>query len=179
MALNKISQYAVNAVITRLSDPATGFNPGIATNAAIYGLPVFIQINWTSTSTNFVKAQVDPENLEKSGILTYPFICIYTKETANQNLTKFSQFSGLIRVILEVHLSYIPIRGIQDHESYGNCVEDVLYDVINRVQNQNWSSGNIPLIYNGGMRIKRNPLVWSAQNWKQALGAELIFQVDQ
>jgi hypothetical protein len=175
--LNKVSQQVITAVLARIADPTTGFNPGIATNAAIYGLNTcFISINWSNTSINFYQAQIDPELLEKSGLLKYPFACLYTKESGVTNDQKFTQFSGLVRVVLEFHMSWTQIKGLQNHEAYGNCVEDVVFDVINRVENQNWGK---PLTYNGQIQCKRGPLIYGAQNFKQVIGFSMMFQVDQ
>ncbi len=175
--LNKISQRVLDAVYARLSDANTGFNVGIANNASNYGLsPNFIQIDWSSASQNFYFAQIDPALLETSGILKYPFACLYTKESAQTGEQRFNQFSGLIRCILEVNLSWTQIKGLQNHEIYSNCVEDVVYDVINRVENQNWGE---PLVYNGGIQCKRGPLIFGAQNFRQVVGFSMLFGLHQ
>ena len=177
MALNQVSQQVLTAVYSRLSSATTGFNPGIATNASNYSLsPTFVQIDWSAQSSNFYFAQIDPELLEKSGILRYPFACMYIKESAQTGTQKFNQFSGAIRCILEVNLSWANIKGIQNTEAYPNCVEDVVFDVINRVENQNWGK---PLVYNGGIQCKRGPLIYGAQNFRQVVGFSMLFELHQ
>lgn len=174
MALNKVSQEVIDAVLTRLSDVA-GFNAGILTQAAVYGLPTdFVLVDWTVTSNNFVLGQITPDQLELSGILTYPFVCLYILETAQQGLQKFSQFSGAVRCIFDVYLSWRQIRGIHNFEAYVNCVEDVVFDVINRVGNQNWPN---PLVYNGGISSKRGPLQFAGENFRQRVGFSMMFEV--
>lgn len=176
MSLFKVSQAVVTAVYNRLSDPVTGFNPGIAANVSNYGLPVFLTIDWSPTSKNFMFAQIDPALMDETGIIAYPFACIYTKESAHTGEQRFTQFSGIIRCIFEVHMSWIPIKGLQNHEAYPNCVEDVVYDVINRLENQNWGK---PLVYNGGIQCKRGPLLFGAGNFKQAIGFSMLFGLHQ
>lgn len=73
-------------------------------------------------------------------------------------------------------MSWTQIKGLQNHEAYANCVEDVVFDVINRVENQNWGK---PLTYNGQVQCKRGPLIYGAQNFKQVIGFSMMFQVDQ
>ena len=175
--LGKISQRVLDAVYNRLSNTTTGFNAGIVANAPNYGLsPNFIEVDWTGQSQNFFLAQVDPALLEGTGILKYPFVCLYIKESGNTNDQKFSQFSGVVRCVLEVQLSWRPIKGLQNHEAYANCVEDVVYDVINRLENQDWGK---PLVYNGGIQCKRGPLLFGAQNFKQAVGFSMLFGLHQ
>lgn len=177
MALNLVSQVVLNAVLARLSDAGTGFNIGIVNNAPNYSLPPFIQLDFTpGTSNNFYIAQIDPQLLEETGIIKYPFACLYTKESSFTGDQRFTQFSGIVRCILEVNLSWISIRGLQNHESYVNCVEDVVFDVINRTANQNWGK---PLTYNGGIQRKSGPLRFGAQNFVQTVGFSMLFQVDQ
>lgn len=174
--LNRVSHQVLTAVYNRLSDQSSGFNIGLSTAAAVYGIsPTFAQIDWSPQSSNFYIAQIDPELLEKSGILRYPFACLYIKESGETNDQKFNQFSGLIRCIFEVHMSWGQIKGLQNHEVYANCIEDVVYDVINRVQNQNWS----PVVYNGQIQCKRGPLIYGAQNFKQVIGFSMLFQLHQ
>ena len=162
----------------RLSDPVAGFNPGIAANSANYGLnSTFAQLNFnTATTQNFWFAQIDPDMLEASGILTYPFGCLYIKESANTNIEKFHQFSGLVRCVFELNFSWTPIKGMQNFEAYPNCVEDVVFDVINRVENQNWME---PLVYNGGIQCRRGPVLFGANNYKQQLGFGMLFELNQ
>lgn len=177
MSLDRSSQRVLDAVYARLSSSTDGFNPGIANNAPNYSLSSsFIQVDWGVNSKNFYFAQIDPELLEKSGILTYPFACMYIKETGQTGEQRFTQFSGLVRCIFEVHLSWTNIRGKQNHEVYLNCVEDVVFDVINRVENQNWGK---PLVYNGNIQAKRGPLIYGAENFKQVIGFSMLFGLHQ
>lgn len=171
--LNKVSQQVLDGVYKRLSDPLTGYNPGFVANAAVYGLPPsFAKFDFSTSSTNFYKAQIDPDMLEKTGLIRYPFSCLYIKESGQTGEQRFTQFSGAVRCIFEVHMSWGNIKGLQDHEKYCNCVEDVVLDVMNRVQNQDWLE---PLVYNGQIQCKRGPLLFAAQNFKQLIGFSMMF----
>ncbi len=175
--LGNVSQRVLDAVFARLSDPGTGFNAGIAINALNYNLdPNFIKIDWTTTSQNFYFDQIDSEILEKSGTITYPFACLYIAEAAHTGEQRFTQFSGLINCIFEINLSWVPIRGTQNREAYSNCIEDVVLDVINRVENQNWGK---PLVYNGGIKARRGATIMGAQNYKKKIAFSMIFGLHQ
>ncbi len=175
MALNKVSQRILDAVYSRLS-ATDGFNTSMVTQAAQYSLDSFIQIDWSTTSQNFMFGQMNPDLLEQTGIFKYPFSCLYIMESAQTGEEKFNQFSGNIRCIFEVYLSWRQIKGIQNFEKYPNCVEDVVFHVINRVENQNWGK---PLVYNGGIQCKRGPLAFAGDNFRQRIGFSMMFQVHE
>lgn len=174
--VGKISQQVLDAVYARLS-AANGFNAGIIAQAPNYSLPTnFISIDWSTASQNFYYDQIDSELLEKSGTIVYPFACLYIADSAHTGEQRFTQFSGLIRCVFEINLSWVPMRGMQNREIYSNCIEDVVIDVINRVDNQNWGK---PLVYNGGVQCRRSPTVFGAQNYKKKLTFNLLFGLHQ
>ena len=172
----KVSQRILDAVFARLS-AADGYNAGIAVQAPIYGLAAAtMTLDFTAASQNFYFDQIDSEMLEQSGTIRYPFACLYILESAQTNEQKFTQFSGSVRCILEVNLSWTPVRGTQNREIYSNCIEDVVVDVINRLSNQNWGK---PLVYNGQIQCKRGPTVFGAQNYRKKIGFSMIFGLHQ
>lgn len=174
--LDKVSQRVLDAVYTRLS-AANGYNAGIAAQAPFYGINAStMQLDFSAASQNFYFDQIDSESLEKSGTIKYPFACLYILESAQTNEQKFAQFSGAIRCVFEVNISWVPIRGTQNREVYSNCIEDVVIDVINRVDNQNWGK---PLVYNGQIQCKRGPTVYGAQNFRKKVGFSMIFGLHQ
>jgi hypothetical protein len=175
MAVSMISQNVWNQVYARLSAPSGGFNDGLAANAVNYGLSTFIQVSWTAPSNNFFPGQVDFQDLETSGILKYPAACLYILESANANLEKFHQFSGPVRCVFEVGLSWTSIKGQVPFDSYANCVEDVVIDVVNRMENQDWTNN---VSYNGQIQCKRGPITFGAQNYRQKVGFSMMFEVD-
>jgi hypothetical protein len=175
--LNTVSQKILDAVYGRLSSATTGFNVGFAAQSALYGIPSdFIVIDWTTSSQNFYFDQIDSDLLEETGIIKYPFTCLYILDSAFTGSQKFVQFSGVVRCIFDVNLSWIGVKGIQGREAYSNCIEDVVIDVINRVENQNWPS---PLVYNGGIQCKRGPTTFGAGNFKKKLGFAMLFEIHE
>lgn len=177
MALNQVSNQVLQAVLGVLSN-STGINAGLATNWRSYGLPGSVpQIQWTgSQPLNFCIGQIDDETMDQSGIITYPFFCLYVLESQNTNDEKFHQFSGPIRCVFEATFSWVPMKGLLNFDAYGNCFEDVFLDVINRVQNQGWGK---PLVYNGQVHCRRGPVRFGGQNWRQKIAFSLIFGLNQ
>lgn len=175
MALNSVSSKIVDAVYARLSAP-TGVNLGIATLSPLVGIQPFLVVDWSPTSNNFVFGQTDPALITKTGIFTYPFSCLYILDSAQTGIQKFTQFSGSIRCIYDVYLSWVSIKGQQNYEVYPNCLEAVVFDVINRVENQNWGK---PLVYNGMIQCRRGPLQFSGSNFQQRVTFQMIFELHQ
>ena len=174
--LDKVSSRVLDSVFARLS-AANGYNAGIATQAPKYGIAAsLMSLDFSSGSQNFYFDQIDSEMLEKSGTIKYPFACLYIFDSVQTNDQKFAQFSGAIRCVFDVNLSWVPIRGTQNREVYSSCVEDVVIDVINRVDNQDWGK---PLVYNGQIQCRRGPTVFGAQNFKKRVSFSMIFQLHQ
>jgi len=174
--LAKVSQQVLDAVYARLS-AANGYNAGLLTQAPLYGLQAsLMSLDFSSSSQNFYFDQIDSEMLEKSGTIKYPFASLYILDSIQTNDQKFVQFSGAIRCVLDVNLSWVPVRGTQNREIYSSCVEDVVVDVINRVDNQNWGK---PLVYNGQIQCRRGPTVFGAQNYKKRISFIMLFQLHQ
>ena len=176
MALATVSQKVLDSVFARLSNVNTGFNAGIVNEAPVYGLPNFIALDWSTQSSNFFFGQLDSASIEATGILQYPCACLYILESGQTNEQRFTQFSGLIRCIFDVFLSWTQMKVLQNFEAYANCVEDVVFDVINRLENQNWGK---PLVYNGQIQAKRGPVQFGAQNFRQRLGFSMMFGIHQ
>lgn len=171
-AVTRISDRAVAAVFQRLSSNSTGFNPLFRQLAGTYQIdPEFCQFDFTEQSTNFMFAQVNSEMLEVTGHIKYPFGCMYTLESAHTNDQKFTTFSGMIQVIFDIYLSWGTTTGIFDFEKYVNCVEATVISIMNVLPNQDWGK---PLVYNGGIRCRRGPLTFSAENWRQKVGFSIM-----
>ena len=172
--VGKLSQLVLDAVYSRLS-ASNGFNACIATQAITYGLlPNFIQINWSANSQNFYFDQIDSELLEKSGIIQYPFACLFILDAIQTGVQKFQKFSGNIRCIFEVNFSWTSIKGTQNREVYSSCIEDAVVDVMNRTENQDWGK---PLVYNGNILCHRGPTTFGAENFRKKLTFSMLFEL--
>ena len=173
---NQISQLVLNAVYTRLA-AADGYNFTIANQANLYNInPNDLLLDFSATSQNFYFDQIDAAMLEQSASIKYPFACLYILESAHTGEQKFTTFSGLVRCVFEVTLSWVGVRGTQNREGMSNCIEDSVIDIINRVSNQNWGE---PLVYNGQIQCRRGPTSFGANNWKKKIGFSLFFGLHQ
>lgn len=174
--LYQVSNLVADAVFSRISDPNTGINPLFRQCATLLGIdPYFLNFDFSPTSSNFYRAYVDPVELDVSGIVTYPFGCMYTLESAQDNHQKFTIFSGLVREVVDIYLSWTEIRGINDFEVYTHCVENAMISFANGTANQNFGK---PITYNGNIQCKRGPLTFAAENWRQKVGFSLMFRID-
>lgn len=172
----QVSDLPLAAVFNRISDAVTGFNPLFQQQAPLYSVsPTFCQFDFTTASFNFCFGQVDPDQIEVTGDIKYPFACMYVLDSANTNEIKFTTFSGPVRVILDIYLSWGQIRGLPNFEKYVNCVESVVVSIANGLANQDWQK---PLTYNGGVQCRRGPLMFAGENWRQKVGFSFLLLVD-
>jgi hypothetical protein len=179
MSVLQISDLAVQAIYNRLSHPTTGFNATFVENATAHGIPAdYISIDFDpQTTKNFAFAYLEPDAIEQSMTASFPFATLYCMESDNLrgDPQKFSSFSGIVRIVFEVFLSWKPILGkAVRFDRYGSCVESAVVDVINRVENQNWGH---PLAYNGNIQCRRGPLQFAAENWRQRISFSIIVGV--
>jgi hypothetical protein len=169
------SQTIEDDVLSKLA-AADGFNATLAQVASTMGLPPFGQIDWLVTSKNFFLGQLDPEDMQKTGVFCYPMLVLYVLESLNSNTEKFRKFAGDVHCVLEVNMSWSQRGGVHSFESYLNCFESTVIDVINRATNQVWSPG---IMYNGQIRGKRGPLRMGGLNFIQKIAFSMLFQVQQ
>lgn len=173
MSYLSIARRVREAVHARLSDSTTGFNPTLAAISSTYGIRPF-EVNFGSKSFNYVLGHISPDMLEQSSDFRYPLMAIYIQEGAHTGVQKFNNFSGPIRLIIDVWLSWSEIKGLRDFESYADAVNDAIVDVMNRTVNQNWIGG---VVYNGNVQFRRGPLLFAGENWRQQLGHSFLFEV--
>lgn len=176
-----VGQTILDLVYARLSNAANGFNATFATTAAssAYQLTPFT-INFQLTnSENFFYGQFDPDLLEVTGIFSYPFMTMYVLSSKNQNFEKFSQFSGAVQVVVEIHMSWKNITGRRvNFEKWLNCLEDVMVDLMNRMTHpdgtdaQSWGQ---TAVWNGDIACKRGALRMAGGNFEQKIGFSLTF----
>lgn len=175
MAIVDFSNEVLNQCFARLSDPVKGFNPLYASLLSSYTPELKpIVLDFTGPSVNFAFMQLeDADMLEQSGFVKYPFVNMYTLESANRNLEKFNKFAGQVRVGIEFWLSFPKQRQTFNYEAMPGCVEAVMYHIYNRQDDQGWQNN---VVYNGNMSCRKAPLRFAGENWRQRLGFSLIFE---
>lgn len=168
MADYSSASYLVRSVIE--AKLAARFNTAYAEAAALYSAPP-ITFDFSASSVNFFKGRLGPDELEKSGTtFKYPLMFLYSRAGVQQNLQKFHRFSGVVRVGLDVHLSYKESQAIQNFEKGLDAVEQAVLNTFNKEDAQSWPD---TVVYNGLISFERSSLVVGGLNWLQSLYVQL------
>lgn len=182
MAWPQISRVARTAVVARLSDNATGFNPNLVT--AMADADVEAPIGWRlpidfgEGSQNFFQGDLNPEDIDSTTGSTYPALTLFSQKSANVNDEKFRLFAGPVLIKIRFFASWTSGSSLPDFETIGDCVEESFYETFNDnspaiVQ---WSTGPNTL-YNGEMSIDRSRLIKGGENWSQQFLVSLQMEV--
>lgn len=175
--MSRISAVVRDAVLARLSDPATGLNANLAAVAGeAYGLTEDYSIDWGPKSKQFFQGALLPGDVEDSVAAKYPMVMLYTTGSRNQNLQKFTLFSGIVDIAVDVHLSWRAGAALRDFESLGDAFEDAIYKTFN---DSAWAASyGLPIAYNGDLQMTKRPLEMAGEHWRQTLQFSLTFEVD-
>lgn len=184
-----VSGEVIAAITSRLANTTWGFNPTFNTLAPGYGITgpsATMAIDWLGTSgksKNFVEADVDPTEWTESGIFSYPLITLFTRGGVNENMQKYHQYSGPVKVGMNVFLSWREERlKLNVFEPLAWCVEETVITVFNRARNafpgdQQWGDGTI--VYNADMSFDKSKVTRGAAFWAQQIAFNFLFEVHQ
>jgi len=172
--MSQISRAVRDAVRGRLKDASTGFNKNLADVASSYGIQAF-EIRFGDPTRNFFQGNLAPESLDAAGIFDVPLILLYTANSANQNIQKFTLFSGVVTAVVEVYLEWRSARALPDFASLQDAVEDAMYKTFNDSSIQGEWSGAVN--YNGDMAMVPSPVTMAGENWRQILKFQGTFEV--
>ena len=174
----QISKRVREAVILRLADATDGLNARFAAIASAYGIndPSKYSIDFATGSKQFFQGFLGPDDIESTTPLKYPLVCLYSAGSSNQNLQKFTRFSGVVTIGLDIHVTWRKSSAMQSFEDLGDAFED---SVIGLLNDPTWAASyGAPIAYNGEISFQKTPLVLEGENWRQSLLFRLIFQVD-
>jgi hypothetical protein len=176
--MSLISNAVRSAVRTRLADPATGFNPVLAALClAPYALDAY-EIDFTDSSTNFWQSYVTADNLDESDADEGTLMLLYTRrsQTPGPQPQKFSSFSGIVEIGLDVDISWASSAVPLDTDSLADATEDTLINVFNASANYGaWASNGV--LYNGEFQMNRQALRASGASWRQRLECIIGFEL--
>jgi hypothetical protein len=165
---------ARNQAIAVLSDPTIGFNANYVSVFGSYsGAPPMV-VDFGATSLSFFTGRVAVDDIMASGTCKFPLVVVYSSIGTNNNSQKFTTFAGLVKVTIDVHLSYKASQPPKNMESWPDAVEHAMINVFNQPAFQNRSNN---LVYNGQIGYERGPLAHGAENWLQSLRFQLTFEV--
>ena len=147
-----------------LSDTNAGVSNSVATLAADSGIPLA-----PIPSAYIVAQNMAIDIFEKSSVVKYPLVQVYSDRVRNLLTVKFRTFSGKIRTVAEIRVSQDRIEGLEDQlRLYADAVTQVLDS--NR---GSWGQG---AFYTGGYEITFDPVKQGGKNFLQV--AKVTFEVD-
>jgi hypothetical protein len=163
----QISLPALNALQTRLSDPATGFNVNLANVASTYGIAPYV-VDWSDTSSNFLIGQVDPNLLEASSTFTYPFTTIDTGAIVDDARVVSAVFAGTIALVIEVHISLDGENFPRLLAPMAQAIEDAMFATVNNLDEIGTYMSAL-LTYNGRWTLQKSTITFAGNNWRRTL----------
>jgi hypothetical protein len=147
-----------------LSATDTGVNGAVATAAADSGIPL------APIPAAYVVAQnMSIEIYERSSVVKYPLVQVYSNKVKNSLTEKFRTFSGKIQTVAEIRVSQDRIEGLEDQTRlYADAVTQIL-----DTNRGSWGQG---AFYTGGYEIAFDPVKQGGRNFLQV--ARVTFEVD-
>ncbi len=116
-----------------------------------------------------VNQNVSFELSEKSQVVKYPVVHVYTDRLRNELREKFRTFSGKARTVAEIRVSHDRIEGIEERLR-------LYVDAVTRVLDQNrgcWGEG---AFFGGQYEVVIEPVKHGGKNFLQM--AKVVFEVD-
>jgi hypothetical protein len=152
--------------------PETELDTGgiTAINSAVATLALDSGIALAPIPTAYIVAQnMSVEIWERSSVVKYPTIQVYSDRVRNLLTEKFRTFSGKIRTVAEVRMSQDRIEGLEAQvRLYVDAVTQIL-----DANRGTWQQG---AFYTGGYEIAIEPVKQGGKNFLQI--AKVTFEVD-
>ena len=151
-------------VVEYLAEPAGGLSLAVAqiteeSGLALSGIP----------PTHVANQNVSIELSEKSQVVKYPVVHVYTDRVRNLLTEKFRTFSGKVRTVAEVRVSQDRIEGMEEKLR-------LYVDAVTRVLDQhrgNWGEG---AFFGGQYEVAIDAVRHGGKNFLQV--AKVVFEVD-
>ena len=106
---------------------------------------------------------------ERSQVVKYPAVYVYTDRVRNSLTEKFRTFSGKVRTVAEVRVSQDRIEGIEDQVR-------LYVDAVTEVLDQNRGSWGEGAFFTGGYEVSYEPVRHGGKNFLQS--AKVTLEVD-
>lgn len=158
-----------------MSNATTGFNARLATIAAGYGVTAFT-ISWLAASKQFFQGYLDPAQLERSQLATFPAVALYTSlaEDAVEG-QHFRLFAGPITAHVDFYRVSKAGIEVDDTESWADAVEDAVILALNDPVTGIY--GQAGIAYKGEFRSPRESIQLLGEGWSQRVPIEIICEV--
>ena len=147
-----------------LAAPDTGVSNSIAMLAADSGIPL------APIPPAYIVAQnMAIDIFEKSSVVKYPLVQVYSDRVRNMLTEKFRTFSGKVRTVAEIRVSQDRIEGLENQLR-------LYVDAVTQVLDSNRGSWGQGAFYTGGYEITFDPVKQGGKNFLQV--AKVTFEVD-
>lgn len=174
--------YLVRSQVTaRLSNQASGFNWWLAQACEGYASrPAPYSINFGQGTSNFWNSYVSTEDLDKTSTPGDGTIClIYGVRFENMvgTVQKFTVFSGVVEIGIEIDIAWDTEDIPQDTESLADATDDAMIQTFNAASYFGAFGGGV--LWNGNIEVTaRGHLRESGSGWRQRLPYRLTFEVE-
>ena len=118
---------------------------------------------------HIVSQNVSFELSERSQVVKYPVVHVYTDRIRNLLTEKFRTFSGKVRTVAEVRVSHDRIEGLEDRLR-------LYVDAVTRVLDQHRGSWGEGAFFAGQYEVSIEPVKHGGKNFLQV--AKVTFEVD-
>lgn len=160
----KAGSVATRKMVELLSAPTTGVNAQVAQLASDSGVEL-APIGPAQVMSQNVSAELS----ERSVVVKYPVVHVYTDRVRNQLTEKFRRFSGKVRTVAEVRVSHDRIEGIEERlRLYVDAVTGVL-----DANRGSWGEG---AFFAGQYEVQFDGVKHGGKNFLQV--ARVVFEVD-
>jgi hypothetical protein len=109
------------------------------------------------------------EIFERSRVVKYPLIQVYSDRVRNLLTEKFRTFSGKVRTVAEIRVSQDRIGGLEDQLR-------LYVDAVTQILDSNRGSWGQGAFYTGGYEATFDPVKQGGKNFLQV--AKVVFEVD-
>lgn len=130
-------------------------------------------VSFSRDSSQFFETSIPIDDLIANASVNFPLLTLSTQVATNQNQgrTKSVRFNGIVQVQFAVGLSWRQSKP-GNTELRGDLVEHLIAKLFN-------TPGRYTSVtYNGECIVSRSQVLTGAENWQQAIVAQLTFQVD-
>lgn len=174
----KIAARPLEALLAKLRDGSTGFNKQMDAKAPNYKVkPWKIEFPvdlYSNNTTNFFLGQINPEQISEQGAVGHNRAWMYAFSSDNMNYEKPSNFSGIVRVGLDFNLEWTCSGKDQNFETPSLLLEDVVSEIIQPYNSQNWG---LDVIYNGAFSCQRTAVDQSQSGSTLSLRQMVLFRL--
>lgn len=155
---------AARKMVEFLSSPEAGIGPAVAQIAMESGVELH-----AIPPAHVANQNVSFELSEKSQVVKYPVVHVYTDRIRNLLTEKFRTFSGKVRTVAEVRVSQDRIEGMEERLR-------LYVDAVTRVLDQNRGNWGEGAFFAGQYEVSIDPVKHGGKNFLQV--AKVVFEVD-